>query len=562
MMTRFGDYVERATERLRSDPFVHRDVRRELEAHLEDAAEEARAGGAAEDEAQEHALRAFGDAEALAEQLYQANRKRMRLRWWGKWATRLVLVPAAMALALVVGAYGLGIARRAADVGRHAGDVFMALVDSTTRPRPRPDLTADQKWLYVHAKNVVQDLDTARAIMERYPNDPVVFAYYIRHSFESQMAEPGKAQSDWIAALERGRELDPDNALYDYLLAYTLLAHSTQVVDEKGITFEYQQTGWRANPEPREVELPTLKVIDPQAFRQAKDAVEAGFRKPLCTGRVAQWEDRMQDLWAEPKTYEDLLTQWTYHAAALMPHLQPLRVLTNRLPATCLLLDGDGSHEEAVRVAQQMDRPGVQLGAHTHFVIGILVAFDIYGRMAGAAPVVLERMGGPQAARSAERTFQDMLSAYATAMPARTNDSELVEAILSRGGMMAQEYVPVLPGFKLLPLLDATRLAEHVVTERIALAGLLAGGSIVLLLLAASSAWSVWRHPGADERPLMLFIGWRRVALVVLIGVALPIMLYTLETRVAPWSSLRHGISLSSCSAPPISALARRSSSS
>ncbi len=148
MMTRFGDYVERATERLRSDPFVHRDVRRELEAHLEDAAEEARAGGAAEDEAQEHALRAFGDADALAEQLYEANRKRMRLRWWGKWATRLVLVPATLALAVVVGAYGLGIARRAVDVARYAGDVFMAFVDSTTKPRPRPGLTAEQKWLF------------------------------------------------------------------------------------------------------------------------------------------------------------------------------------------------------------------------------------------------------------------------------------------------------------------------------------------------------------------------------------------------------------------------------
>ncbi len=84
--------------------------------------------------------------------------------------------------------------------------------------------------------------------MERFPHDPVVYAYYIRHNFESQMAEPGKAQSDWIAALERGRKVDPDNALYDYLLAYTLLAHSTQVVDEKGITFEYQQSRLACEP--------------------------------------------------------------------------------------------------------------------------------------------------------------------------------------------------------------------------------------------------------------------------------------------------------------------------
>ncbi len=437
-MTRFGDYVERATERLRSDPFVRRDVRRELEAHLEDAAEEARAGGAAEDDAQEHALRAFGDADALAEQLYEANRTRMRLRWWGKWATRLVLVPATLALAVVVGAYGLGVARRAIDVARYGGDVFSAFAD-TTKPRPRPRLTEEQKWLFREATADRREPGPARAIMERFPHDPAAYAYYIRRNFESSMAEPDKAQPDWTTALEGGRRVDPDNALYDYLLAYTLLAQSTRVMDQKGITFEYRQSGWRANLEPSKVELPTLQVTDENVFRQAMAAAEAGFRKPTCTGRVAEWEDRMQDLWTEPGTYEELLTQWTHHAAALMPHLHPLRLFTNRLPAASMLLGERDSHDEAVLVAQQMDRPGVQLGADAHILISILVAQNIYTKMAGAAPVVLERMGDAQAARSAEGTFQDVLGAYAMAVPARANDEELEKAVLTRGGMVAQE---------------------------------------------------------------------------------------------------------------------------
>lgn len=540
-MTRFDDYIERATERLRSDPFVHRDVRRELEAHLEDAAEEARAGGAAESEAEEHALKAFGDADALAEQLYAANRTRMRLRWWGKWATRLVLVPAALALAVVVGAYGLAIARRVADVGRHGGDVFTAFVDRTT-PRPREGLTEQEQWLYRQTVAKPQNVDTARAVMERFPNDPAAYAYFIRYWWEWYIGEPKQAPQAWIAALERGREVDPDNALYDYLLAYTLLERSTEVVDEKGITFEWQARGWRASKEPVKVELPTLRVTDAQLFRRAMGAAQAGFRKPMCTARVREWAKRTQSLWVEPKTYQELLAQWAYHAAALMPHLQPMRQLARRLPGAALALDGTGAHADAVRMAQQMDRPGIQMGADAHFVISVLVARDMFVKTAGAAPQVLEKLGEPRAAQAAEQAFQGELNAYAAAVPAGAHDDALEKAVMTTGGIMAQEVTPSLPGFDVQPLLDTTRLAEHVLAERVVLAVLLALGSVLLLTLAAASAWSGWRHPAEGERPLMLFIGRRRLALVLLVGLALPLALYALETRVAPWRSLCHGI--------------------
>ena len=95
-MADFEDLVERLTARLRVDPELRMDVANELRAHLEDAAEEFRQAGAGEAEAAAQAIAALGEEASLAEQLWQANRGRIRFRRAAKWAARATLVPAAI----------------------------------------------------------------------------------------------------------------------------------------------------------------------------------------------------------------------------------------------------------------------------------------------------------------------------------------------------------------------------------------------------------------------------------------------------------------------------------
>ncbi|MFO8007268.1 MAG: hypothetical protein R6V05_05975 [Candidatus Brocadiia bacterium] len=332
------------------------------------------------------------------------------------------------------------------------------------------------------------------------------------------------------------------NALYDYLLAYTLLVQATEVADKEGITVSYRDRGWHHGPDVVERDLPTLRVTDRELFLRGVRAARVGFARRRCTPRVDEWAARMQGLWAEPRTYRELLSQWGYHAGLLMPHLAPMRVLSRRLPGMALLLAEMGRRDEAVRLARSMERPGIQMGADARLLISTLVARVMHVYTAGAAPQVLEALGEPEAADAAEQAFQGELDAYAAAVPARGHADALEQAVVTEGGVVAQATVPALPGLEVQPLLDTTRLAEHVLLERIVLAGLLVLGSAALLALAGASAWSGWRHPGEDERPLMLFVGWRRLGVTLLFGLALPIALYALQTRVAPWRSLRYGV--------------------
>ena len=99
-MKRMDDLIQAATYRFGPDAELQREIARELRAHLEDSIAAARAGGMDEAQAEEAAVRAFGDPDEVGEKLWQANRRRMRLRAVAKWTGRLVLMPAGILLAV------------------------------------------------------------------------------------------------------------------------------------------------------------------------------------------------------------------------------------------------------------------------------------------------------------------------------------------------------------------------------------------------------------------------------------------------------------------------------
>ncbi|MCK4283884.1 MAG: hypothetical protein KAX44_06175, partial [Candidatus Brocadiae bacterium] len=83
---------------------------------------------------------------------------------------------------------------------------------------------------------------------------------------------------------------------------------------------------------------------------------------------------------------------------------------------------------------------------------------------------------------------------------------------------------------------------EHVLLDRLALGVLTGAFALLTALLAAVSAWSAWRRAGADDSPKLFFIGWKRLAGVLLAGLAVPLGLYWAWTRVLPFGGLRLGL--------------------
>src|SRR3954453_6620508 len=94
----FSRLIDRATDRLGPDSDLHLEIAQELRGHLQDSAAEYRAAGLSGAEADAKAVEAMGDPGALADQLWQANRGRMRRRAVAGWAFAVLAAPVAGAV--------------------------------------------------------------------------------------------------------------------------------------------------------------------------------------------------------------------------------------------------------------------------------------------------------------------------------------------------------------------------------------------------------------------------------------------------------------------------------
>jgi hypothetical protein len=99
----YDQWLRQATDRLRTDPELQREVRQELLGHLEDAAAEHQASGIPDVDARGKAMAAVGDAAELSQKLFQTHQRRLRHRRILKWTLGIALIPGAVAIAVAVG---------------------------------------------------------------------------------------------------------------------------------------------------------------------------------------------------------------------------------------------------------------------------------------------------------------------------------------------------------------------------------------------------------------------------------------------------------------------------
>jgi len=97
----WDELLRRLTHGLRIDPDLQRDVSEELHTHLQACMDEHVQAGRSREQAIQLAVRSLGEVDQLADQLYRANRDRIRLRFWLRWAVRVSLTPLLIAAVLI-----------------------------------------------------------------------------------------------------------------------------------------------------------------------------------------------------------------------------------------------------------------------------------------------------------------------------------------------------------------------------------------------------------------------------------------------------------------------------
>jgi hypothetical protein len=555
-MKRMDDLIQAVTYRFGPDAELQREIVRELRAHLEDSIAAARAGGMDEAHAEEAAVRAFGDPEEIGEKLWQANRRRMRLRAMAKWTGRLVLMPAGILLAVWLCAAMVELAGVLLLASELTGDLSLvgavkAFLPDKLIEEMHPRNVAARNGLKEDERLLLEasySLEKWERLVRLHPDNPLYRARQyavLLSSFRARnidtLAPSDKNFAQAQAILDAGERADPENAFWNYMKADLLMYKSGAAKQEEDPSFTFTlPAGNRTTMGHGE----RLVFADRAMFERGLDEYRKGLTKPFYRSYAIDINEESLALRKPPTTLLDELCLVQEWAGILLPDLAPMRNMSRGVMAYAALLIKEGHPQEAEVLVRTAPVAGVQLGAAGRLIIDLLVAdaMRLITLRQGAA--LYERLGkrdlAEQALALARKESQQEGSFFQRLDQSESGVEEL-KFVAARAGFFGSRFLSVAPLADRSIMTDLRR-AERFLAERVALGCLALLYLIAVGWLGVQTLWSLWRHRKDTGGPKLYFIGWRRLAWIALIAVALPLAAYVVLTRAFAGGSAHYGI--------------------
>ena len=555
--------IEAATEGLKPDPELRMDIAHELRTHLEDTIAEQKAAGASDEESLQHALKTFGDPQEVSRDLLRANLRRMRLRAVAKWAARVTLMPALIVIMCIVlfkmgeAATGMSamnimlMAAHGVPGVPHFSDTRVGrwFEQRASRPRLRKDLTEDEKFLYHGNPNTKNRLEWARGLVERFPNDPTVYGYYtiwfilrnerfLGDNEHLPSAEQRKALDETIAVLNRGEEIDPDNAFYNYMKAFALFVQGAKLEVDKEATYVVEQGGKQRTRKAMKVVVRDLALVD-----RAIEECRRGNTKSFYDSYSAGFAQRRLNLRCSPETLTEEIRRSAVMAGLLLPDLSMMRSLERGTVAYAKLLAAEGRRKQSLMVLREAEIPPLKLGACHSTLIGCLVGHATRQIHLDQGALVYEKLDMTREAEQARAEAKQLRAALEKLRkPDPSNPSWASQeqrrkhagAMLHGLGSAAFRYNK--------ELFRAWRLLERAIFERLIATVFLVLGFFGVLVIGVSVLISLARGRGGVETPRLFFPGWGRVVGIVCWSVLSPMAAYFTYTRLMPLGGSEYGV--------------------
>lgn len=370
-MSRIDETLDGCVQPLRRDPEIALDVRRELAGHLEEHLD----AGMGEEEA----LRRFGDPEEIGAGLFQANFKRLKLRAKIRLAVMILAVPA------VIGALFFSInfrfwtgveqwldAQWTEPTPLIQGVHSFAAIFSRGGQRLSPE---DAILVYGDRSrgataNLSAEANAQFAIMELDPGSRVFRAHAILALLADDSADKRSFQ---IAEVEKARAFEPENALYDFLLAALLLKNA----------LEFPGT----DEEP-------FQIRDRALLDRAMALFRTGLGKPYCRTYIREMaEKRNAVIHRRITDFASAVERIRIQSQIPLPYLNLYRSLGKVLPFYGELLNAEGNRPDGEFFLNAW-KPFVRhIVKEENVLVGILVANSIVGQQSRFArlPVPEER---------------------------------------------------------------------------------------------------------------------------------------------------------------------------
>jgi len=529
-MSAWNDLVGRLTRRLAVDEELRLDVARELRCHLEDSTAEFRAAGQDDKQAAASAIKALGDEKELAEQLWQANRRRIRLRGVLRWTARATLAPLAVVVVLVFLVSSAGIVMIYQSLGEIGGGKIIGwplagLGRLVCDPYAGIHLTEEQRFLLEGDPNAKTELERAKSISDRWPDNPIYYGNYIAYLLNQQKPiqdKPGEKPlvdeeklAEVIAALRHGEQVDPNNAFYNLEIASLLVRASTILRDDPSTTFDAIGRDGKITPST----VDKIEILDAKRFDQSLEEFRRGLAKPLLTSYGMEMLRLRLNMLPAPFRMVQYLNRLLMAYNTLLPGLQDDRTLAKSLLAYARQLAARGQADQALQSPQDVKRLAGKLGTQSDFLIDLLVARALDNLALGYQEVLDKALGRSEAAQAARRQRMEDYEFFNRIWAGRNEH----EAGIAHVGLLESIILPTLPGYKadLKPL----RIAELFVAVQVGLLGLLAGLIVVAAVLGLVTVCQFIFLPKVD-RPVLLFVGWQRMGKICLLAVVAPLAIY------------------------------------
>lgn len=526
-MTAFDRLIERLTHRLRVDPELRMDVANELRCHLEDSAAEYRQAGYAEAEAEEAAVKALGDPTELAQALWLANRKRIRVRQVITWVGRVTLIPAAIGVTLLVAFHGMG----------RPTVVNMADPNASGEYVRSLDVTPEQRFVLAGDPRARTDVEREKSISDRWPRNPVYFANYVcaylqaNHDAMFTKKDP-HAMEEAIRLLDRGRQLEAENAFYDVGKAAILLNSAGKLSEWSKYSYSVMDRSGKT----RDKACWSLVVTAPKALAAGLAALAEAAGKPFYSTHVFDMAAARSAILPLPSSLTEHLNRTAYMVSKIGSLSEP-RTAVRAGCAYALELAMAGKTKEATRLIEDVKAIGPKMAAGSRAVIELVVAQAVYEASLGHGVHVYGALDMGERSRDAAEELR-AFGEFARSLWTPTGDVQRRVAL--HGGLLDGVLAPALPGYS--PDLGPMRKTEYAMYERVALVLFLSVFNGLAIVLAVATGISLWLRRKQEDGPKLLFVGGRALATILLAAAVVPLAVYGLYNYVLPLGVREYGL--------------------
>lgn len=528
MDNRFEQLAEQIAAGLKSDQELYLDVKQELRLHLEEKAEHFAAEGHSPEESAELSRKSLGSPMDLAAELLDGNRGRMKFRSLLRITFGALIVPLAILLALYVG-YG-----RFARLQETYYSVMPLVGGDTKFPLPTLPLLGKPSPLREKQSSLVQLSDTdhpesIRRYWQAHRQDAGSYMYYAHYANLLNMETAD--ERTYVNAMRAGERMEPKNALYNVLLADYFLKQGVKARSEK---INGKEKGTSDD------------VLDRRALDLGVHEMLSATKKPYLHTYQEPMVALKLSMEPRPVLTEDYIRLVVMRADELYPEFSRYRELARKIPGCARVLASQGRRRDAEAVMDTW-KPYTRLliDDSDSNLISPMACQAVAIILTKEGSPIYERLGRPTKARESRIVLQrveEVRRRWKRGCSFANRHAD--QTIRLHGSALAGILLPIYGGFGATESeLKPQRIGEYVLAEEIFLEGLLV--ILALLLLGALFQGRVWLHRlrGADSVPLLLALPARHLARALLLGIALPVVAYSIYSQLSSISGREYGLS-------------------